>query len=166
MHCRFGETGRKLSEGRTSSNSWCRTNCLDNPHVQSLMGKIEEIIRVPRENYENFQVLRYQTGQRYNVHHDMSEYVVYLHRSCTTSIQPPSIPRAGDNLGWPQVRGSSPSSSISPMWRKEARHLSHSLGFQVRLGLSSIFINDCMFANCDGSEATERQGGALAECVG
>ena len=70
---RFGETGRKLSAGRTSSNAWCRQPCLDNPHVQSVMRKIEEVTRVPSENYENFQVLRYEQGQRYNVHHDMGE---------------------------------------------------------------------------------------------
>jgi hypothetical protein len=31
---KFGETGRVLTEKRTSSNSWCREDCLANPHVQ------------------------------------------------------------------------------------------------------------------------------------
>jgi hypothetical protein len=31
---KFGETGRVLSEKRTSSNSWCRDECLANPYVQ------------------------------------------------------------------------------------------------------------------------------------
>ena len=39
----FGETGRVLSVGRTSSNAWCRHNCLSNPHVQNVMKKIEEV---------------------------------------------------------------------------------------------------------------------------
>jgi hypothetical protein len=31
---KFGETGRVLTEKRTSSNSWCREDCLANPHVK------------------------------------------------------------------------------------------------------------------------------------
>lgn len=37
----FGETGRTLSTGRTSSNAWCRAPCLENEHVQSAIAKIE-----------------------------------------------------------------------------------------------------------------------------
>jgi len=66
----FGETGRILSKSRTSSNSWCRGACEDNPHVQRLMSKIAEVTNVPKENYESFQVLQYLEGQRYGVHHD------------------------------------------------------------------------------------------------
>jgi hypothetical protein len=31
---KFGETGRVLTEGRTSSNAWCREDCLADPHVK------------------------------------------------------------------------------------------------------------------------------------
>jgi prolyl 4-hydroxylase len=68
----FGETGRVLSVGRTSSNAWCRSGCLNNPHVQNVMKKIEDVTMVPRVNFESFQVLQYEIGQKYNVHHDMS----------------------------------------------------------------------------------------------
>lgn len=34
------------------------------------MDKIEAVTAVPSVNYENFQVLKYGVGQRYNVHHD------------------------------------------------------------------------------------------------
>mmetsp|Transcript_9811 Transcript_9811/g.13483 ORF Transcript_9811/g.13483 Transcript_9811/m.13483 type:complete len:367 (-) Transcript_9811:88-1188(-) len=74
----FGETGRKLSTGRTSSNAWCRHECLNNPHVQNVMNRIEEVTKVPKNHYENFQVLQYDIGQRYNTHHDMSERQVKL----------------------------------------------------------------------------------------
>lgn len=70
----FGETGRVLSEGRTSSNAWCRSNCINNPAVKSILRKIEEITTVPIGNYESFQVLQYEIGQKYNVHHDMGEH--------------------------------------------------------------------------------------------
>lgn len=68
----FGETGRVLSVGRTSSNAWCRSNCLRNEHVQNVMKKIEEVTMIPKTHFESFQVLQYEIGQKYNVHHDMS----------------------------------------------------------------------------------------------
>lgn len=52
----FGETGRVLSEGRTSSNAWCRHNCETHPNVKSIMKKIEDVVHIPRGNYESFQV--------------------------------------------------------------------------------------------------------------
>ena len=67
----FGETGRTLSKGRTSSNAWCRAPCLENPHVQSAIAKIEEVTFVPESHYESFQILQYDVGQFYNTHHDM-----------------------------------------------------------------------------------------------
>lgn len=68
----FGETGRVLSQGRTSSNAWCRDKCERHPDVKSITKKIEEVIEIDRSNFESFQVLRYETNQRYQAHHDMS----------------------------------------------------------------------------------------------
>ena len=42
----YGETGRVLSEGRTSSNAWCRHNCEADPAVQRISKKIEDVIGV------------------------------------------------------------------------------------------------------------------------
>lgn len=66
----FGEVGRVLSTGRTSSNSWCDRSCMANTKVSNLLSKIEDVIGIGRENYESFQVLRYEIGQKYNAHHD------------------------------------------------------------------------------------------------
>lgn len=52
----FGETGRVVSQGRTSSNAWCRHNCESHPAVTRLSQRIEEVIGVPRVNSESFQV--------------------------------------------------------------------------------------------------------------
>jgi prolyl 4-hydroxylase len=54
----FGETGRVLSQARTSSNSWCGRDCEKHPMVSSLLGRIEEVVGIQRTNYESFQVLR------------------------------------------------------------------------------------------------------------
>ena len=74
----FGEVGRILSSGRTSSNSWCTAECEAHPDVQTIISKIEEVTNVPRENYESFQVLRYETGQKYVTHHDYGHEEVEL----------------------------------------------------------------------------------------
>lgn len=78
-----GETGRKLSTGRTSSNAWCRKECESDSRVQQVMRRIEEVTMVPFENSESFQILRYENGQKYNAHHDSS----------TTQFQLPCGPR-------------------------------------------------------------------------
>jgi len=74
----FGETGRILSTGRTSSNAWCTHECESHPDVQNIMTKIEQVTNVPRGNYESFQVLRYEIGQKYVTHHDYGSEEVAL----------------------------------------------------------------------------------------
>ena len=37
------------------------------------MEKIEEVTNISKEHYESFQILRYELGQKYEVHHDSSE---------------------------------------------------------------------------------------------
>jgi len=80
----FGETGRVLSQSRTSNNAWCRQRCNNDPNVQNIQRKIEEITWVPKNNYESFQVLRYEIGQKYSPHHDASPQQVKL--SCGARI--------------------------------------------------------------------------------
>jgi prolyl 4-hydroxylase len=67
-----GVESRIISSGRTSSNAWCRERCESHPLVQSVISKIEQVTQVPYENYESFQILRYEMGQFYQVHHDSS----------------------------------------------------------------------------------------------
>eukprot|EP00493_Phyllostaurus_siculus_P022417 UN22749 len=55
----FGEAGRVLSKGRTSSNAWCRSRCENHPRVRDLIQKIVRVTGVPYPNYESFQVLKY-----------------------------------------------------------------------------------------------------------
>lgn len=69
----YGETGRILSSGRTSQNSWCAGECENHPEVKKVYKKIEEVTGVPRKNYESFQVLKYEEGQKYRTHHDYGE---------------------------------------------------------------------------------------------
>jgi len=74
----FGETGRILSSGRTSSNSWCTGDCSSHPDTRSILRKIEAVTGVPSDNYESFQVLKYELNQYYNTHHDYGHEDVHL----------------------------------------------------------------------------------------
>jgi len=66
----LGGAGKKLSAGRTSSNAWCQGKCEEHPDVVNIYKKIAEVTKVPRSFYETFQVLRYEIGQKYEMHHD------------------------------------------------------------------------------------------------
>jgi prolyl 4-hydroxylase len=54
-----------LSEGRTSSNAWCKETCYNNTLTQSVLKKIETLTGVPDPNSEYLQLLQYQEGQFY-----------------------------------------------------------------------------------------------------
>ena len=100
----FGEVGRVLSSGRTSSNAWCRHRCESHPDVQRVQQKIAEVTGIPTGHSESFQgklsdlshtlfphpncshptfspllpalflVLKYDLGQKYNAHMDYSGF--------------------------------------------------------------------------------------------
>ena len=60
-----------MSDGRTSPSAWCRdATCEAQPAVSRVLARIEEFVRIPRSNFENFQVLKYGVGERYAAHHD------------------------------------------------------------------------------------------------
>ena len=67
-----GYTTQVTSKVRTSQNAWCMGSCQKNPTVQAVTNRIEEVTTVDQGNFESFQLLRYETGQYYNRHHDYS----------------------------------------------------------------------------------------------
>ena len=124
---RFGETGRILSQSRTSSNAWCREECESNIHVQNVLSRIEEITRIPSDNYESFQILKYEVGQKYNVHHDYGAqqkllacgpriltFFLYLSdveeggETAFPSLNITVAPRRGKALLWPSTLDEAP----------------------------------------------------------
>ena len=124
----FGETGRILSKSRTSSNSWCRGACLAHPDVQAAIRRIEAVTKVPSGNYESFQVLKYEVGQRYGVHHDFGgqdrglacgprilTFFLYLSdveeggETAFPSLGLSVQPKKGKALLWPSTLDSDPS---------------------------------------------------------
>ena len=65
--------GDGVQSVRTSSTSWCSDRaCQDDPTMRSIRERIANLTMVPAHNAEHLQVLRYEPGQFYKVHHDQN----------------------------------------------------------------------------------------------
>ena len=64
--------GDQLSPVRTSTQYWCddSSDCTRHPVVLAVTERLMNITRMPVDNAEYFQILRYEPGQFYKVHHD------------------------------------------------------------------------------------------------
>ena len=68
----------RLTKSRTSTNAWCndeilenRTiSCMNDPMVKAVRDRIALVTDVPESNSEDLQLLHYEPGQFYKVHHD------------------------------------------------------------------------------------------------
>lgn len=60
------------SKSRTSSNAWCsaKEGCRFDPVANLIMERLANVTGIPKENSEDFQLLRYEVGQFYRKHHD------------------------------------------------------------------------------------------------
>lgn len=67
-----GSFGVHQSTGRTSENSWCdpKSGCRQDPIAHRVMQRIANVTGITSDNYEDFQLLKYQPGQFYRAHHD------------------------------------------------------------------------------------------------
>ena len=74
------------STGRTSENAWCsqHAGCRDHAMVQSIHNRMAKVMGIPAPNSEDLQVLKYEVGQFYQVHHDYIEHQV--ERQCGPRI--------------------------------------------------------------------------------
>jgi len=117
--------GDMVSPVRTSQQAWCQpgiaTSCNEHPLVNLVHERVVNITRVPKENAEFFQVLRYEEGQFYKTHHDQNSgansligvrlmtFFMYLkepHVGGGTNFPRLNItinPRKGSALLWPNV---------------------------------------------------------------
>jgi len=125
MENEFGESGRVVSKTRTSQNAWCRKSCENHPASQAVINRIVEVIGIPYENFESFQILKYDIGQFYRTHHDMAErqtlkvagpriLTFFLYFSDVEEGGETNFPRLGINVKpkrgraivWPSVKDS------------------------------------------------------------
>jgi len=67
------QAGDGVQAARTSSTSWCSDHCLQDPTIKAVEQRVSTLMGgVPMENAEPMQILRYETGQFYKVHHDQN----------------------------------------------------------------------------------------------
>ena len=79
-----GTFDSEVNEGRTSTNAWCMKDCMEDPITNLVHDRMENITTIPRNQYENLQILQYQEHQYYNEHNDFIEYQV--DRPCGSRI--------------------------------------------------------------------------------
>lgn len=68
-----GTFEEKQSKTRTSENTWCVDECMEDQLTQDVLKRIEHLTGVPDANSEHLQLLKYEVGQFYAVHHDYIE---------------------------------------------------------------------------------------------
>ena len=65
-----GSYNMNINEGRTSENAWCIGTCLADSTGQNVTQRLSTLTGIPGEHSEYLQLLRYQQGQYYQIHHD------------------------------------------------------------------------------------------------
>lgn len=71
FHENVGVFDKVVTSNRTSMNAWCGGQCDQTPIAKLLANRIEEITQIPRNHFENFQILKYEPGEYYRPHNDM-----------------------------------------------------------------------------------------------
>ena len=69
-----GSFDTDVNPGRTSTNAWCQNDCLRNETALAVVERLSQITGINETNSEYLQMLRYEEGQHYQVHHDYIEY--------------------------------------------------------------------------------------------
>ena len=65
-----GSHESKVSDSRTSHNTWCKEGCSDDPLVAPVVNRIANTMGTQVANAEYLQLLQYEPGQYYRQHHD------------------------------------------------------------------------------------------------
>jgi prolyl 4-hydroxylase len=93
-----GSHEAKESKGRTSENAWCsmRHGCRNETIPTRIHNRMSKVMRIPAENSEDLQLLKYEVGQYYNTHHDyiphqkgtkMRNMLVFVLLACLDHLQ-------------------------------------------------------------------------------
>ena len=69
-----GTHGNVVEEVRTSTNAWCLEECHQHLTTQKILHRIEHITNISDANSEYLQLLHYNVGQFYKIHHDYIDF--------------------------------------------------------------------------------------------
>mmetsp|Transcript_5827 Transcript_5827/g.17239 ORF Transcript_5827/g.17239 Transcript_5827/m.17239 type:complete len:413 (+) Transcript_5827:1698-2936(+) len=120
-------TSSSASYARTSTTSWCNVpSCLEDATFLQVRARISELMRVPWQNSEHLQLLRYEAGQYYTEHHDQIAprhstwgprlYTFFMYLSDVeeggetnfTKLNLSIAPAKGSAIVWPSVLSNDP----------------------------------------------------------
>jgi prolyl 4-hydroxylase len=123
-----GTFEEKKSTTRTSENAWCADECMNDTLTQDVLKRIEVLTGIPDTNSEHLQLLKYEVGQFYAVHHDYIEsgrerptgpriLTAFLYLNDVeegggtrfSDLDLTVIPKRGRLLLWPSVLNENPS---------------------------------------------------------
>lgn len=79
-----GSFEQNENDGRTSTNAWCQDKCASDPVGKRVIDRVANITNIPQVNSENLQLLKYEVGQFYQLHHDYIPH--YLKRQAGVRI--------------------------------------------------------------------------------
>ncbi|KAL3781708.1 hypothetical protein HJC23_009926 [Cyclotella cryptica] len=166
-----GEKEKVISTHRTSSNAWCRQECEELEGVKRVSSRIEKFTGIPQNNYESFQILKYQVGEYYKSHHDSSsnkDNSVSGHRILTfflylndvlegghthfTRLDISVKPKKGRALVWPSVLNEDPSTPDLRMYH-EARPVTKGIKFAANHWIHQYDSKNENLWGCSGSFA-------------
>lgn len=88
--------GSGFHQNRHSETAYCVGRCDEDSSIQGLRERVSRICRVPQENFESSQALRYSEGMYYKEHHDNSPHFLYL--PCGARIYTLFVYLSGDDL--------------------------------------------------------------------
>mmetsp|Transcript_10482 Transcript_10482/g.15422 ORF Transcript_10482/g.15422 Transcript_10482/m.15422 type:complete len:447 (-) Transcript_10482:385-1725(-) len=70
-----GSHGNLVTTWRTSHTAWCGTkSCLTHDVPIAIANRVQNLTGIPIENAEHLQILKYETDQFYNYHHDCTPH--------------------------------------------------------------------------------------------
>jgi prolyl 4-hydroxylase len=71
-----GTFDQVTSTWRTSKTAWCSGSCMEDPVVQKVARRVEDLTGIPQQNAEHLQLLKYETDAFYSHHHDCTPHHV------------------------------------------------------------------------------------------
>jgi Rps23 Pro-64 3,4-dihydroxylase Tpa1-like proline 4-hydroxylase len=73
-HRADGSFESNIVDGRTSTNAWCQNACYEDETAQAVIYRLSNLTGIAEKNSEYLQLLKYEPGQYYNIHHDYLTY--------------------------------------------------------------------------------------------
>jgi prolyl 4-hydroxylase len=71
-----GTYEKDVNDWRTSATAWCLDECSKDEHAMAVIERLSNLTGIPTGNSENLQLVKYDVGQFYNIHHDFIDFQV------------------------------------------------------------------------------------------